>query len=244
MGREMTTARTVGRGSRVVRRLQRVTRDPARRYRLALRRPWRDGTCAILFSPAELIEKLAALVPRPRINLLIYHGAFAPNARTRRDAVASACAATSSDAPRSAAGRNGDCGQSPAPVVGPPGCKVQSTATAPMSSPIPAEEAPPDLPGPSPAPDAMASPLPPQGTARRTGRNRHPSWAELLRRAWAVDVLACRACGGRLSLVATIQDAAVVRRILAHLGLPTEIPQPLLARAPPDQPGDLAFPDY
>jgi hypothetical protein len=64
---------------------------------LALRRPWRDGTCAILFSPVELIEKLAALVPRPRINLLIYHGAFAPNARIRRDAVASARAGARPD---------------------------------------------------------------------------------------------------------------------------------------------------
>ena len=60
---------------------------------LALRRPWRDGTCAILFTPTELIEKLAALVPRPRIHLLIYHGAFAPHARIRRDAVAGARAA-------------------------------------------------------------------------------------------------------------------------------------------------------
>jgi hypothetical protein len=38
-------------------------------------------------SPTELLEKLAALVPRPRINLLVYHGVFAPHARGRRDAV-------------------------------------------------------------------------------------------------------------------------------------------------------------
>jgi hypothetical protein len=45
---------------------------------LRLRRPWRDGTRAIQFEPIELLEKLAAMIPRPRTNLLIYHGAFAP----------------------------------------------------------------------------------------------------------------------------------------------------------------------
>ena len=32
---------------------------------------------ALRFEPSELLEKLAALVPRPRANLLLYHGAFA-----------------------------------------------------------------------------------------------------------------------------------------------------------------------
>ncbi len=41
---------------------------------LRLRRPWRDGTRAICFEPSEFLEKLAAMIPRPRINLLIYHG--------------------------------------------------------------------------------------------------------------------------------------------------------------------------
>ncbi|MGH3638870.1 MAG: transposase, partial [Mycobacterium sp.] len=45
---------------------------------LRLRRPWRDGTRAIRLAPTELLEKLAAMIPRPRANLLIYHGAFAP----------------------------------------------------------------------------------------------------------------------------------------------------------------------
>ncbi len=45
---------------------------------LRLRRPWRDGTQAIRFEPSELLERLAAMIPRPRSNLLIYHGAFAP----------------------------------------------------------------------------------------------------------------------------------------------------------------------
>jgi len=58
-------------------------------------------------------------------------------------------------------------------------------------------------------------------------------WAELMRRTFGFDVLACPRCGGRLRLVALIEHAAVVRRILRHLGLPTEVPEPRPARAPP-----------
>jgi len=44
-------------------------------------------------------------------------------------------------------------------------------------------------------------------------------WAELLQRVFAVDVLACPNCGGRMRLIATIEDPRIVRRILTHLGL-------------------------
>jgi hypothetical protein len=47
------------------------------------------------------------------------------------------------------------------------------------------------------------------------------------------DVLDCPRCGGRLRLIALIDQAAVIQRILRHLGLPTEIPLPCSARAPP-----------
>ena len=40
-------------------------------------------------------------------------------------------------------------------------------------------------------------------------------------------------CGGRLRLIALIEEAAVIARVLRHLGLPTEIPEPRPARAPP-----------
>jgi hypothetical protein len=44
---------------------------------------WRDGTSHLLFEPVELLEKLAAITPRPAINLLLYHGVLAPHARWR-----------------------------------------------------------------------------------------------------------------------------------------------------------------
>ena len=51
---------------------------------LELRRRWTDGTTHLIFDPVELLERLAALVPRPRINLVLYHGALAPRAAWRR----------------------------------------------------------------------------------------------------------------------------------------------------------------
>jgi hypothetical protein len=38
--------------------------------------PWADGTTALLLSPQELLEKLSALVPPPRLHLIRYHGAL------------------------------------------------------------------------------------------------------------------------------------------------------------------------
>jgi hypothetical protein len=46
-------------------------------------------------------------------------------------------------------------------------------------------------------------------------------------------VLACPRCDGRLRLVALIEQAAVIERILRHLGLPDTVPAPSPARAPP-----------
>ena len=43
-------------------------------------------------------------------------------------------------------------------------------------------------------------------------------------------MLACPRCGGRLRLIALIEEASAIQRILRHLGLPTEVPEP---RAPP-----------
>jgi len=43
-----------------------------------LKTHWADGTCQLVLSPQELLEKLAALVPPPRLNLVRYHGVLAP----------------------------------------------------------------------------------------------------------------------------------------------------------------------
>jgi len=41
------------------------------------------------------------------------------------------------------------------------------------------------------------------------------SWPTLLRPVFAIDVLACPRCGGRLRVIATVEDPVAVRQILA-----------------------------
>ena len=52
-----------------------------------LKTRWRDGTSHISLQPLELLEKLAALIPRPYVNLIVYHGVLAPNAKWRGEVV-------------------------------------------------------------------------------------------------------------------------------------------------------------
>ena len=37
----------------------------------------------VIFEPLDFIAKLAALVPKPRVNLTRFHGVFAPNSQHR-----------------------------------------------------------------------------------------------------------------------------------------------------------------
>jgi hypothetical protein len=161
---------------------------------LRLQRPWRDGTRALCFEPSEFLEKLAVIIPRPRINLLLYHGAFAPRGRCHSGPVVVA------DAPyRVATAARGAAGATPG-TDAPPAAYVRPPYIA---------------------------------------------WADLLRRVFALDVLACPACGGRLRLLATIEDRAVIEGILTHLGLPVDLPQLAAARTPAWLPGvrDAADPE-
>ena len=56
-----------------------------------------------------------------------------------------------------------------------------------------------------------ASPAPGAATRSRSSRS---TWAELLRRVFAVDVLTCPLCGGPRRLIAQLTDPVVVRKIL------------------------------
>ncbi|MBL8898237.1 MAG: transposase [Planctomycetes bacterium] len=70
-----------------------------------------------------------------------------------------------------------------------------------------------------------------QTTASATKSSTHPepptrrherlSWADLLRRTYAFDVLACEECGARRKMIAFLTAPDSIRRILEHLGLPT-----------------------
>jgi hypothetical protein len=69
---------------------------------------------------------------------------------------------------------------------------------------------------------------PEEATPHRT-RPKYRAWADLMRRAFEADVLACPRCGGRMTVLATIQDPAVIHRILTHLGLSVDGGEALLA---------------
>ncbi len=51
--------------------------------RYELKTPYRNGTTHVIFEPLDFIAKLAALVPKPRVNLTRFHGVFAPNSKHR-----------------------------------------------------------------------------------------------------------------------------------------------------------------
>jgi transposase-like protein len=201
-----------------------LERLPGGSVLLHIRRPWSDGTRAIVLEPLALLARLAALIPRPRVNLLIYHGILAPHAKRRREALAAAVL----DAQ---------------PTVDDGG--PDAACRAPLGDPAgPAQEGPQaDRPPPTAPSQAVAEPraereASPQRTESSEERARSRSsrwvrWADLLRRVFEIDVLTCRTCGGPLRLVATIEDPMVLRRILRHLGLPSTLPEPLPARAPP-----------
>jgi hypothetical protein len=53
------------------------------KVRYELKTPYRNGTTHVIFEPIDFIARLAALVPKPRVNLTRFHGVFAPNSKYR-----------------------------------------------------------------------------------------------------------------------------------------------------------------
>ncbi len=51
--------------------------------RYTLKTPYRDGTTHIVLAPLDLMARLAALVPPPRMHLTRFHGVFAPHSKLR-----------------------------------------------------------------------------------------------------------------------------------------------------------------
>ena len=60
------------------------------------------------------------------------------------------------------------------------------------------------------------------------------NWARLIQKIYEIDPLTCPNCGGTTRVLAFIEEAAVIRKILDHLGL-WDIPkrQPKRGREPP-----------
>ena len=58
-------------------------------------------------------------------------------------------------------------------------------------------------------------------------------WAALLKRVVGVDVLKCSRCQGQMRVIACIEEPDVAKKILVHLGLPSESLPTARAQAPP-----------
>ena len=54
---------------------------------VALKNPYDDGTSHVVLSPLEFVGRLAALVPKPRVNLTRFHGVFSPRSKLRAHVV-------------------------------------------------------------------------------------------------------------------------------------------------------------
>jgi Putative transposase len=63
---------------------ERLSLLPDGRLCYKLKRRWKDGTKAVIYEPMELMERLAALVPPPRFNIVRYYGVLAPASSLRR----------------------------------------------------------------------------------------------------------------------------------------------------------------
>ena len=60
------------------------------------------------------------------------------------------------------------------------------------------------------------------------------TWAQRLRRVFAIDIETCPDCGGKLRVIACIEDPPLIAKILWHIQQRAELDGPL-ARAPPGQ---------
>ena len=65
------------------------------------------------------------------------------------------------------------------------------------------------------------------------------TWAQRLKRVFNIDIETCEHCGGAVKVIASIEDPAVIRKILEHLDRRAQATPPAFrpfARAPPQAP--------
>jgi hypothetical protein len=62
---------------------RRLSLRPDGKVVLKLRKPYFTGQTAIVFEPLDFLRRLAATIPPRRLNMLRFHGVFAPRAKVR-----------------------------------------------------------------------------------------------------------------------------------------------------------------
>lgn len=63
---------------------ERLTESFSNQLLYKMKSAWKDGTTHVSFSPLDFIARLVALIPPPRMNMIRYHGCFAPNFKNRK----------------------------------------------------------------------------------------------------------------------------------------------------------------
>ena len=67
--------------------LERLTERDDGCVEYAFRKPWRDGTRAVVLTEEDFMARICAMVPPPRFHLTRYAGVLAPNAKLRAEVV-------------------------------------------------------------------------------------------------------------------------------------------------------------
>ena len=62
------------------------------------------------------------------------------------------------------------------------------------------------------------------------------TWAQRLKRVYGIDIETCDKCGGRVKVIACIEDPVVIRKVLYHLEQRANSTQPPPLAPSPDQP--------
>ena len=66
---------------------ERLVELPDGSLRLRLKTPWRDGTTSLHLSRLEFLQRIAAIIPPPKSNQVLYYGCLAPRGKLRRAVV-------------------------------------------------------------------------------------------------------------------------------------------------------------
>ena len=134
-----------------------------------------------------------------------YHGVLAPNARLRKKVVPAARRVPAVKPLCKGVSR-------PPPTIGP---ETPSVIVPELQVARPTVRSTP----PTPATRSTRIDLAQVEAVRPDRRQMHRiDWAELLRRIYRVDALACPRCDERLTFIAVLTDRKSIRRVLDHLG--------------------------
>ena len=68
-------------------------------------------------------------------------------------------------------------------------------------------------------PDQLSVPAEAESETPSASTRARLSWAQWLKRVFQIDMASCLHCGGPVTLIAAIEDPAVIAKILAYLGL-------------------------